>query len=88
MKLFLRWTSLVLVLAAAVLWLSAGANRGWTKTSVPKKFVDEVTRLDGITYERRFVPGVDFLGGAVLAAGILAGASLLFRKKQNPRLKP
>ena len=43
MKLFLRWTSLVVVLAAAVLWLSAGANRGWTKTSVPNGTVDEVT---------------------------------------------
>ena len=88
MKLFLRLTSLVVLLAAAVLWLSAGANRGWTKTSVPKKFVDEVTGLDGITYESRFVPGLDFLGGAVLGAGILAGASLLFRTKPNTQLKP
>ena len=88
MKQFLRWTSLVVVLAAAALWLSAGANRGWTKNSVPKNIVDEVTGLDGITYERRFVPGVDFLGGAVLVAGILAGASLLYRTKPNTQLKP
>ncbi len=88
MKLFLRWTSLIVVLAAAAVWFSAGANRGWTKTSVPTKVVDEVTGLEGITYERRFVPGVDFLGGAVLAAGILAGASLLFRSKPNTQLKP
>ena len=87
MKLFLRWTSLVVVLAAAALWLSTGANRGWTKTSVAKRTMDEVTGLEGITYERRFVPGVDFLGGAVLAAGILAGASLLFRHKLNTQLK-
>ena len=88
MKQFLRWTSLVVLLAAAALWLSAGANRGWTKNSVPQKIVDEVTGLDGITYERRFVPGVDFLGGAVLVAGILAGASLLYRTKPNTQLKP
>lgn len=88
MKLFLRWTSLVVVLVAAVLWLSAGANRGWTKTSVPKKFIEEGTGLEGITYDSRFVPGVDFLGGAVLGAGILAGASLLFRTKPNTQLKP
>ena len=88
MKLFLRWTSLVVVLAAAVLWLSAGANRGWTKTSVEKRTMDEVTGLEGITYESRFVPGLDFLGGALLAAGILAGASLLFRTKPNTQLKP
>ena len=88
MKLFLRWTSLVVVLTAAVLWLSAGSNRGWTKTSVEKRTMDEVTGLEGITYERRFVPGLDFLGGAVLAAGVLAGASLLFRTKPNTQLKP
>ena len=88
MKLFLKWTSLLVVVAAAVLWLSAGANRGWTKTSVEKRTMDEVTGLEGITYESRFVPGLDFLGGAVLAAGILAGASLLFRTKPNTQLKP
>ena len=88
MKLFLKWTSLLVVVAAAVLWLSAGANRGWTKTSVEKRTMDEVTGLEGITYESRFVPGIDFLGGALLAAGILAGASLLFRTKPNTQLKP
>ena len=88
MKLFLKWTSLLVVVAAAVLWLSAGANRGWTKTSVEKRTMDEVTGLEGITYESRFVPGLDFLGGALLAAGILAGASLLFRTKPNTQLKP
>jgi hypothetical protein len=87
MKLFFRWTSLVVVLAAAALWLASGANRGWTKTSVEKRTMDEVTGLEGITYEQRFVPGVDFLGGAVLAAGILAGASLMFRTKPNTQLK-
>ena len=88
MKLFLRWTSLLVVVAAAVLWLSAGANRGWTKTSVPNGTVDEVTGIVDMTPVPRFVPGLDFLGGALLAAGILAGASLLFRTKPNTQLKP
>lgn len=76
----LRILALVVAAAAAVAWLATGANRGWTKTSVPVKAVDEITGLESITYERRFVPGLDFLGAALLGAALLAGGSLLFRK--------
>lgn len=75
----LQAASVVVVLGATALWLSAGANRGWTKTSVQRKTVDPVTGLDEIRWEKEFVPGVDFLWGALLGGGILAGASLLFR---------
>ena len=77
----------VLVLAALVFWAATGAHRGWTKTSVPVKTVDEVTGLEGITYKSRFVPGIDFLGGALLGASLLAAASLVFRNKTNQQLK-
>ena len=80
----LQLVSLVIVFGAVALWVFAGANRGWTKTSEPKKTLDEVTGIEGITYEKRFVPGLDFLGGALLGGGILAGASLLFRKPPTP----
>lgn len=83
MKKSLRLLSLTVALAAAGTWLATGANRGWTKTSVEKKTLDEVTGLDAITYEKKFAPGLDFLGGALLGAGALAGASLLFRNKPN-----
>jgi hypothetical protein len=64
----LHVVALVLALAALATWLASGGNRGWTKTSVPKKTVDEVTGLEAVNYERRFVPGLDFLGAALLAA--------------------
>ena len=80
MRKALRLLALVVVLAAAGTWLATGASRGWTKTSVPKKSLDEVTGLEGITYEKRFVPGLDLLGAALLGAGVLAGASFFFRK--------
>ena len=83
MKRLFRILAGVIAVATVGLWLAAGAHRGWTKTSVPIKSVDEVTGLEGITYERRFVPGLDFLGGALLGAGLLAGVSLLFRNKTN-----
>jgi hypothetical protein len=83
-KLF-RILALAVILVAAGMWLSRGANRGWTKTSVPRKTLDEVTGIEGISYEKRFVPGVDFLGAAILIGAVLAGASFLFRK---PGSKP
>jgi hypothetical protein len=77
----------ILILAAAGIWLATGANRGWTKTSVPVKRTDEVTGLTVDDYQKRFVPGLDFLGAALLGSGILAGASFLFRKRQTQTLK-
>jgi hypothetical protein len=49
------------------------------------KTLDEVTGIEGITYQKKFLPGVDFLGAAFVVAGALAGTSLFFRnnKKQN-----
>jgi hypothetical protein len=80
MKRTLRLLALVIALAAAGTWLATGAGRGWTKTSVAKKTVDEVTGLEGITYEKRFVAGLDFLGAGLAGAGLLAVSSLFFRK--------
>ncbi len=76
------------VLAGVGFWLAGGANRGWTKTSVPVKTTDEVTGIEGVSYQKKFVPGVDFLGGAVLAAGVLAAASFLFRDKKTENQQP
>jgi len=85
-RIFLSLAAAIALFAIAF-WSVRGAHRGWTKTSVAVKSVDEVTGLEGISYQSRFVPGLDFLGGALLAAGILAGASFVFRNKTNPQLK-
>lgn len=75
----LQVLALVVALGAGSAWLAAGAQRSWTKTTVPVKTVDDVTGIEGITYQNKFVPGLDFLGAALLGAGILAGASLIFK---------
>ena len=80
MKRILQILALLVVLTAGATWLATGANRGWTKTSVPVKTLDEVTGIEGITYQKKFLPGVDFLGAAFGGAALLAGASLFFRK--------
>jgi hypothetical protein len=81
MKRLLQILAAAIVLGGLVTWLALGANRGWTKTSVPVTAVDEITGIESTSYEDRFVPGVDFLGGAVLTGGLLAGLSLLFSRR-------
>ena len=83
MKRALQILALAVAFASVLFWLAAGAQRGWTKTSTPVKSVDEVTGIEGITYKKQFVPGLDFLGAALLGAGFLAGASLIFRKTKT-----
>lgn len=83
MKRTLIRLAVLVALAAVVTWVATGANRGWTKTSQTIKTLDPVTGIEGITYQPKFSPGVDFLGAALAAAGLLAGASLLFRNKNQ-----
>ena len=80
MNRILKLLALLVVLAAAATWLATGANRAWTKTSVPVKTLDEVTGIEGITYQKKFLPGVDFLAVTFGGAAVLFGASFLFRK--------
>ena len=83
MKKSLLILALVVALAAVGTWFATGANRGWTKTSVEKKTLDEVTGLEAITYEKQFVPGLDFLGAALLGSSALVGLSFLFRNQTS-----
>jgi hypothetical protein len=87
MKKTLKILSLVVVLAAAIIWVVTGANRGWTKTSVQVKTLDPVTGIEGITYQDKFLPGVDFLGAAAGLAVVLAGSSLFFSNKSKTNNK-
>ncbi len=73
------------MLATGVTWAATGANRGWTKTEAAIKTLDPVTEIEGITYQKKFQPGVDFLGAAFGGSLMLFGASFLFRKKQTTK---
>jgi len=80
MKKVLRILALFVVFAATATWLITGANRGWTKTSVAVKTLDEITGIEGITYQKKFLPGVDLLAVAIGGAAVLFAASFFFRK--------
>ena len=83
MKKYLRIFALLLAVGSVLVWVGLGANGGWTRTSVPVKTVDEVTGIEAISYERKFVPGLDSLGAALLVAGLLGSVSFLFPKQKN-----
>jgi len=83
MKKILRIMAAILLVGAVAFWVVAGANRGWTKTQVPIKTVDTVTGLEGVQWQHKFVPGMDFLGAALLGAAVLTGISFLSTKKQS-----
>ena len=71
------------LLATTLLWwLLSGANTGWTKTSVATMKSDEITGIDYPIWEKRFVPGVDFLGvGATISLLILGSTFLPILKR-------
>jgi hypothetical protein len=83
MRRALQLLAAMVILAAAITWMATGANRGWTKTSVPVKTLDPVTGIEGITYQKKFIAGVDFLGAAFIGAAVLTGASFFFRKPKQ-----
>ena len=83
----LRLIALVLAVGAVGFWLAAGANLGWTQNKKRVKVPDEVTGIEGVTYEKCFVPGIEYLAAALLGAGILAGVSFLFRTRNRPELR-
>lgn len=83
MKHTLQTLSVGAALCVGSIWLLTGASRGWTKTSVPVKTLDEITGIEAVNYERKFVPGLDFLGSGLLGAGVLAGVSAFSRNKKQ-----
>lgn len=86
MRRILRYLALFVAVGAVVAWFSLGANRGWTRTSVPIKTVDEVTGIEGVQYQNKFVPGLELLGAALFGATLLAGLSWLFRNHSNKQI--
>jgi hypothetical protein len=80
MKTKLRVAGLLVAVVVTAFWFFGGANRGWTKTSVPRVEKDPVTEIEVNIYEKKFVPGIDFLGGGLIFAALLAGSSVFFRR--------
>lgn len=85
MRTILRLAALFVVLVTLVLWLFGGPNTGFTKTSEMVKTIDPVTEQEIITWEKRFLPGVEFLAAGLLSGAMVFGASFFFGRKLPER---
>jgi hypothetical protein len=83
--LYLRRVALGLAALTVLVWLVTGAHRGWTQTSVPIEKQDEITGLTYREYQKRFRPGVDFLGAGLLVASTLAVAGWALDRQHRNR---
>ncbi|TAG27454.1 MAG: hypothetical protein EAZ36_06750, partial [Verrucomicrobia bacterium] len=65
-------------------WAAKGYHAGWTQNEVPVKDVDPITEIEFIRYEKRFVPGLDYLGGGIFVGAVIFAVTFLGRRSQNP----
>jgi hypothetical protein len=85
-RILLRGAGLLVALFVFCFWAAKGYHRGWTKNQVPVHQIDPVTELPYVTYERRFVPGLDYLGGGIFVGLAIFGATFLGRR--SPKRSP
>ena len=81
MKRAIQIAAAVLAIATVGLWFAKGANSGWTKNRVQVKTIDPVTEIEQVEWQDKFLPGLDILGGGLVAAGALIVGSLFIRKQ-------
>lgn len=87
LPLIFRATAAMLLAGVVIWWAAAGAHGGWSMNRVPINMTDEITGIEYVEYEDRFVPGLEVLVGGAGTAVLLFAFSFLFRKPQS-NLKP
>ena len=78
-----RYAALAVAVATIGFWAAKDGRLGWSQDRVPVKQIDEITGLEHVTYEDRYVPGVDFLGGGLGISALLLVVSFFVRQKSN-----
>lgn len=71
-----------LALFCFAFWAAAGWNRGWTKTQIPIKQVDDITGIEFVTYKDHFMPGVELLALGVFFSLTLVAITFIRRKSR------
>lgn len=79
-RILLRGLGAFVALFVICVWAAKGYNRGWTKHHLEVKQIDPVTELEFVTYEKRFLPGLDYLAGGIFVGVVLFGATFLGRR--------
>jgi hypothetical protein len=79
-RILLRGAGAFFVLYVICVWAAKGYNRGWTQDQIPVKHIDQVTEIEYIKYEKRFVPGLDVLAAGVTTGLVLFSVTFLGRR--------
>ncbi|MCU0791900.1 MAG: hypothetical protein MUE42_03405 [Opitutaceae bacterium] len=79
-RVLLRGAGVLVALFVFCFWAAKGYHSGWTQTQVPVKQLDPITEIEFITYEDRFVPGVDYLGGGIFVGMVIFGVTFIRRR--------
>lgn len=79
-RILFRMLSGIASLFLFAFWAAAGSNRGWTKTQIPVKQIDEVTGIEFVTYQDHFMPGIEFLAAGFLLCVVLFAITFIHRK--------
>lgn len=88
-RILLRAFGVILALAVFSYWYAAGQNTGWTQNRVAITQTEELTGIDYVTYEDRFVPGIEALVVGVAFGLALSAITFVRRKpKHSPVSKP
>jgi hypothetical protein len=83
-RVLLRMLAAFFVVFAFAYWSAAGWNRGWTKSKLPIKQIDEVTGIEFITYKDHFMPGVELLSLALFFSLVLFSITFIRRQSRPP----
>ena len=66
MRIRLRFISLIILVLSFAVWGFSGFHRGWSKSTVTKMEIDEITGLEYPVTVNSFVFGLEILGVLVL----------------------
>lgn len=80
-RLVLRLLAAFCMIFTLVFWINKGAHTGWSMDRVPIPQIDEITGIEYVTYEDRFVPGLEWLGSGIGLGALFFVISLFFRSK-------
>jgi hypothetical protein len=83
-RVLLRGAGAFLGLFVFCFWAAKGYHRGWTQNQVQVKQIDPITEIAYVTYERRFVPGLDVLGGGILLGVVIFGVTFWPARSPQP----
>lgn len=82
-RVLLRGAGVLIALFVFCFWAAKGYHRGWTQNQVPVKQTDPVTEIEFVTYEKRFVPGLDYLAGGILVGLLVFAATFVPARRQT-----